>query len=385
MRKRLDFTTSSSTIGSLWVDYTDKYLNLQPSYQRNYVWSDSFKNKLIYSLIKNYPIGSITIRKLSESQKKNGFISEVVDGQQRLTTIFAFLDNKFIIGGEDAINILEEVADYYSETELKQKKNKQKILDKIKNGTKKIDICYADLPERVQIQINNYNMAVSTINQAEDVEVAEYFRFVQNQERLRAGEIINAFVECPLDDILEKKCNVHQLEKVLSIDNSRKEINKAFYGIIGLLVGKLNLGCTDDEIINFASHINSENIDSEIQFYSLLIATQLGHIANKCPDGCVKTNKRMLKFIMLLSGLEKENYNDNTLQKLLGLEKLNNNISAFNSAKKDEITKTFGESFDKDDLENHRLIALISKGGHNKNRVVERIELLKEMLIKYYY
>ena len=92
MKNRLDFVTSSSTIGSLWVDYRDKYLNLRPNYRRNYVWSNEFKNKLIYSLLKNYPMGSITIRKLSIEQMKESFKSEVVDGQQRLTTIFDFID-----------------------------------------------------------------------------------------------------------------------------------------------------------------------------------------------------------------------------------------------------------------------------------------------------
>ena len=36
-------------------------LDLQPVYQRGYVWIDDFKDKLIYSIIKQYPIGSIYI------------------------------------------------------------------------------------------------------------------------------------------------------------------------------------------------------------------------------------------------------------------------------------------------------------------------------------
>ena len=93
----------------------------------------------------------------------------------------------------------------------------------------------------------------------------------------------------------------------------------------------------------------------------------------------------MLKFIMILSGLGCEEYSEETNKKLMGLEEFNNKISSFNSAKKNEIARTFGEGFDENDLENHRLIALITKGGHNKSRVIERTSLLIELLKKYYY
>ena len=385
MKNRLDFVTSSSTIGSLWVDYRDKYLNLQPSYQRNYVWSDEFKNKLIYSLLKNYPIGSITIRKLSIEQMRDSFKSEVVDGQQRLTTIFDFIDNKFVISGDDAQTIFDDVRDQYTDEEVSSSKDKSTLIKKF-NKNKKIEITYNLLPSRVQVQLNNYNLAISTINQAEDIDVAEYFRFVQNQERLRAGEIINSFIECPLDLYLEEKCDVKKLAKVLSIDNSRKEIQKTYYGIIGLLVDKLNLGCKDDDIISFADSLNSSSgVDENITKIAYKISEQLGFIASNCEEGCVKCNKRMLKFIMILSGLEYENYSEKTINKLKGLEEFNNKISSFNSAKKNEITRTFGEDFDENDLENHRLIALITKGGHNRSRVIERTSLLIKLLNKYYY
>ena len=35
-------------------------IDLQPSYQRGYIWSADFKDKLIYSIIKSYPIGNIS-------------------------------------------------------------------------------------------------------------------------------------------------------------------------------------------------------------------------------------------------------------------------------------------------------------------------------------
>lgn len=108
-------------------------LDLQPDYQRDFVWNQDFKEKLIYSLIKRYPIGNISIRNLEELNNKNAR-SEVVDGQQRLTTIFNFVTgtkensyNNFKIGNKFARKIIEEIIDYagdYPDTKLKRlKKN----------------------------------------------------------------------------------------------------------------------------------------------------------------------------------------------------------------------------------------------------------------------
>ena len=43
-----------------------------------------------------------------------------------------------------------------------------------------------------------YNISITNITNATDDEIAEYFRYLQNQERLRAGEIINSVPETKL-------------------------------------------------------------------------------------------------------------------------------------------------------------------------------------------
>ena len=95
-------------------------LDLQPTYQRGYIWDNDFKEKLIYSLTKHYPIGNIIIRNLEEPNEKNSK-SEVVDGQQRLTTIYKFVNDELIVSGEIARKIVEENIDYYEEEYLTNK------------------------------------------------------------------------------------------------------------------------------------------------------------------------------------------------------------------------------------------------------------------------
>ncbi len=73
-----------------------KELVLQPLYQRNKVWNDSAKSYLIDSIMRDYPIPPIFLRdKLNLQERKT--IREVVDGQQRITAILDFYNNRIQI------------------------------------------------------------------------------------------------------------------------------------------------------------------------------------------------------------------------------------------------------------------------------------------------
>lgn len=67
-------------------------LTIQPEYQRNYIYSEGGKeNACIDSLLKGYPLGLIYFNKLSDGSL------EVLDGQQRITSIGRYVTGKFAI------------------------------------------------------------------------------------------------------------------------------------------------------------------------------------------------------------------------------------------------------------------------------------------------
>lgn len=69
-------------------------LTIQPEYQRNYIYADKGGSKeqaVIESLLKEYPLGLIYFNKVSEGT------FEVLDGQQRITSIGRFVTGKFAI------------------------------------------------------------------------------------------------------------------------------------------------------------------------------------------------------------------------------------------------------------------------------------------------
>jgi 5-methylcytosine-specific restriction endonuclease McrA len=75
-------------------------LTIQPEYQRNYIYaSDGGKKEMavIESVLKEYPIGLIYFNKVSESNL------EVLDGQQRITSLGRFITDKFAIKDENGM------------------------------------------------------------------------------------------------------------------------------------------------------------------------------------------------------------------------------------------------------------------------------------------
>jgi hypothetical protein len=70
-------------------------LTIQPEYQRNYIYADGKRDVgVIESLLKGYPLGLIYFNKVSDVKL------EVLDGQQRITSIGRFLTDKFAITDE---------------------------------------------------------------------------------------------------------------------------------------------------------------------------------------------------------------------------------------------------------------------------------------------
>jgi 5-methylcytosine-specific restriction endonuclease McrA len=75
-------------------------LTIQPEYQRNYIYaSDGGKKEMavIESLLKGYPIGLIYFNKVSKDNL------EVLDGQQRITSVGRFVTDKFAVKDESGM------------------------------------------------------------------------------------------------------------------------------------------------------------------------------------------------------------------------------------------------------------------------------------------
>jgi len=101
---RTDITVEQICEGFLYSELEGKglfglagKLTIQPEYQRNYIYaSDGGKREqaVIHSVLKGYPLGLIYFNKVDKDK------FEVLDGQQRITSLGRFVTNKFAVKDE---------------------------------------------------------------------------------------------------------------------------------------------------------------------------------------------------------------------------------------------------------------------------------------------
>ena len=345
-------------------------IDLHPSYQRGYIWSADFKDKLIYSIIKSYPIGNISLRVRSDRNSK-GAMQEVVDGQQRLTTIYQFVSDEYTIQGEVSRKIIEYIVEYMGE----ERDPKLERLKKRLNNRGKIALKYSQLPESIKNNIQAYNISITNITNATDDEISEYFRYLQNQERLRAGEIINSVPETQLEKYINAIADKELLLSKLSFSNARKQFDRVFYSILGLEDGQIGFGVMDRDVMSFVSDCKELHEDTIVNTNRLIDQLNLICRDETIPVGYISCNARAIKFLLLLASLGLVDFSQDRKRKLKALDSINKKLSAFSSAKADSVSETF-YGYSAPVIEEYRLLALISKGGHSLKRVQNRMEIL---------
>ncbi len=153
-------------------------LILSPSFQRRSVWPKAGKSFLIDTIVKGIPIPIIFLREqmdLKSLEPKR----EVVDGQQRLRTLFSYIDPKLIKNydlNRDAFTV--------------KKSHNQDIAD----------LRFDQLDPKLQARILNYEFSVHVLSSdTEDREILQIFARMNatgiklNKQELRNAEFIGEF------------------------------------------------------------------------------------------------------------------------------------------------------------------------------------------------
>lgn len=91
--KSVSFSSSHFSVDVFLSMKGNKELVLQPDFQRFYIWDRKKEEGLIDSIIRNYPMPPIWLWRHADEEGRT--IYEVIDGQQRLTCILKFIENKF--------------------------------------------------------------------------------------------------------------------------------------------------------------------------------------------------------------------------------------------------------------------------------------------------
>jgi hypothetical protein len=131
------------TVQDLENLFKSKSLDLEPGFQRQSVWQTKDRRKLIDSILHGYPLPSIFLYKKITDQGR--VVYQVIDGKQRLETIFKFMG---VISGE----AFELKANFWNDTatelinwKILKKKSKQHLLTAYKLQTAEVEGDFGDI------------------------------------------------------------------------------------------------------------------------------------------------------------------------------------------------------------------------------------------------
>ncbi len=189
------FDVDKDSIHFLYELYKKGRIDLQPPYQRSKVWTDELRYGLIDSIKEDFPIGLVMLNVIPHLDEDGEKLEryEVVDGQQRMTTLFEYLD-----GAED-----------WSRAENVKEFKPFKLL----SGGK-------------QDKFQQYKIPVAKMKDFEPEEVSECFSRLQTGRPLKMGEKLKALTFYPMHQFVSELTN-HKLLKI----NERLSVRDAHWAL----------------------------------------------------------------------------------------------------------------------------------------------------------
>lgn len=97
-QKKVVLDKADRSLSELHRWYKSGRIIIDPEWQRNYVWDLSRASKLIESFLLDIPVPVVYLAKTDSGKY------EVIDGLQRLTSVFNFFDNKYKLQKLDLLN-----------------------------------------------------------------------------------------------------------------------------------------------------------------------------------------------------------------------------------------------------------------------------------------
>lgn len=191
------FISKQRPISSVCKSISRGTIDLCPAWQRNVVWNTRMQKGLIMTILKGFPINPIVVWQIEQGTKE-----VCVDGKNRLSAIYEFVNGKF------AVNY---------------------------NGT---DLRFDELPDNVKDNFNDENLDIRILTGSywNETKVREYFQVIQGGSKLTWPEIINSFNSKFVDFMRDVMLSTQKrFERVLGNDcNSRFELYNIIANVISV-------------------------------------------------------------------------------------------------------------------------------------------------------
>ena len=336
-RRSVSFDSYDITVRQLFDMIQEGLIDIAPEYQRHFVWDTTRQSQLIESLILGIPVPNLFMATNKDSSW------EVIDGLQRLTTLVNFLGDIRLIKKTNA-----------NGTKLKL------------GGLEKLDTInsceFEDLPKSIQLMFMTRPIRVTVLNDRSDFEL-RYDLF----ERLNTGgvtlhpqEIRNCvylgkfkdfIVECAKN---EDFINVVKMTEKAERTGNREELILKFFAYFedrDVFVHSVK------EFLNDYMEKKTEHFPEQ-QDYKVLFEETFGRLRELLPEGIVRGNRKNITPLVLFEAISVA-----TADIIR-----NGNQRILDSAKLRTV------------LDNGELKKLTTGATNSRNKLIQRIEFVKEYL-----
>lgn len=308
--------------------------DLQPDFQREAVWTPTLEQKLLDTILKKWDIPKVYLNTLSDDN------FEVVDGQQRFTTIYKFYDNEIALSKEFS----EEYGGLY----------------------------YDDLPDKIKDIFDDYEIDLVLLEETTDIELRELFSRLQLGLALNTGEKLNA-IHSKMRDFAKSLTEHNFFTKKIQIKNTRFS-HLSISGQLCILAIKGIESHKFSDIENlFNSNINFD-VNSE---YGKRIKKIINLMDKIFPEeNQIFRNRASITTIFtIINDLEKTGFDFN--------EENREKIYHFYEDFDDKLRRVVEKGADAEDVELVLYQSKVTQGADNKTSTSLRRNILTRKLIEY--
>ena len=182
----LSITPRGMTVTEAYRHYRSGNLLVNRKYQRKLVWTTEEKEKLIGSILRGYPIPLFLLAERPQIHGSGKY--EIIDGMQRLNSIFSFIENSFAFENKYYDINQHSYAKQLAEKNIFQPIDINALID---NNALHLS------PEECS-RILDYQLAVTIYPAMEEEDITEVFRrFNSGGKRLSSQEKRQAGVTTP--------------------------------------------------------------------------------------------------------------------------------------------------------------------------------------------
>lgn len=185
------------------ADLRDR-INVEAEYQRGIVWSKPQRLLLIDSILRGFDLPKIFLRKLPDG---SDYLFDVIDGVQRLTSIWEFLSDELRL----------------------PRSSEYPTIGAIGGKT------WSELPQDAKDRLQFAKITVSEIETEGEDEIRQLFRRLQEGEPLNAAEVRNA-MDVPVRHFVAETLAKHELWQETGIRSTRRAWDELSAIVLALVV-----------------------------------------------------------------------------------------------------------------------------------------------------